>query len=235
MEAKNSERFLSAFNTIHEYFKVQLEVRDKHLGFVDGLSRLRNKNYILNRYYDDLLVFNDLRNVIVHKKYKVEFVIAEPHEEIVRKIEDITKDLVQPETVYPKFSSNVRAFDTGDMLPEVLKDVKENGFSQFPVYENGHFKGLLTENGITNWLSRSLSEDIFALSYTRIKDVIEFEEKENNYLLIPRNLSVFEAKGKFLDHLNNGNVRLDALLITENGKPHESLLGIITAWDIIDI
>ena len=235
MEAKNSERFLSAFNSIHDYIKIQLDKRDQFIKFVDGVNLLRKKNYVLNRHYDDLIIFNKLRNVIVHERYHVEFVIAEPHEEIVDKIESIMKDLVQPETVFPKYSQNVRGFSTRDLLVEVLKVVKERGFSQFPVYHKGNFVGLLTENGITNWLSRSLLRDTCFLSETKIADVLGFEEKESNYLFISRNLSVFEAKSKFLDHLNNGNARLDALLITENGKPNESLLGIITAWDIIDI
>jgi predicted transcriptional regulator len=235
VETKNSERFLSAFNSIHDYIKIQLEKRDQYVKFVDGVNILRKRNYILNRYYDDLILFNKLRNVIVHEKYQVEFVIAEPHEEIVHKIENIMKDLVQPETVFPRFNKTVRGFNSGDFLIEVLKAVKEKGFSQFPVYNKGKFKGLLTENGITNWLSRSLLKDTCFLSETKIEDVLGFEEKENNFLFISRNLSVFEAKAKFLDHLNHGTGRIDALLITENGKPHESLLGIITAWDIIDI
>lgn len=234
METANSDRFLSSFNQIHDYIRRTLGV-ERHIGFTDGLNKLRAKNFILARYYDDLIVYNDLRNVIVHKKNKVNFVIAEPHDETVHKIEQIRDDLTNPEKVYPKFKTDVHSFYTAHSLSDVLKEVKTKGFSQFPVYEHGKFKGLITENGITIWLSNSLGEDFFIPSETKIKDIIGYEEKADNYLFVSRNISIFKAKELYLNHINRGSVKLDALLITEHGKPDETLLGIITPWDVIDI
>lgn len=202
---------------------------------MEGLNQLRNKNYILNRYFDDLQVFNSLRNVMVHQKKNVEYVIAEPHTEVVQNIEKIAHDLIQPVKIIPKYRSDVKCFDIEDSLATVLIEVKSRGYSQFPIYENTQFTGLLTENGIANWLSRSINEDLVSISETKVKDVIEFEEMTNHYDFVSRNTSVFEAKEKFLNHLEKGAVKLDALLITEHGKKSESLLGIITPWDILEI
>ncbi|MBY6035067.1 hypothetical protein KUV80_00275 [Fictibacillus nanhaiensis] len=58
--------------------------------------------------------------------------------------------------------------------------------------------------------------------------------EEGNYQFIGRNESIYIAEEKFKESFKKG-IRLDALLITHNGKPTENLLGIITTWDVIDI
>lgn len=116
-----------------------------------------------------------------------------------------------------------------------MKEVKTRGFSQFPVYKSGAFFGLLTENGITNWLSNNLNDDIFILSETKVEDVIHYEEQENTFLFVSRNISIYEAKKYFIDPLRHGSVKLHALLFTEHGNPNEKLLGIITPWDVMDL
>jgi predicted transcriptional regulator len=234
MDTMNSERFLSAFNQIHDFFKKELGGQ-RYIGFMEGLNNLRTKNYILAKYFDELSVYNDLRNVIVHKKNKVDFVIAEPHAETVQKIENILAYLINPEKVYPKFKSDVKKFNITNSLFDVLVEVKNRGFSQFPIYKENRFIGLLTENGITNWLAKNVLEDLFSLTETTIGDIIGFEEKDNNFDFISRNVSIYQAKEMFLNHLEKGSVKLDAILITENGKTEETLLGIITPWDVIDL
>lgn len=233
MDTKNSERFLSAFNQIHDLFRKELGGHD-YISFLDGLKNLKKKNYVLDRFYDELKVYNTLRNAIVHEKNKVNFVIAEPHIETVLQIEKILTELTNPEKVYPKFKSVVKKFNQDDSLFDVLTAVNSRGFSQFPIYHDDQFIGLLTENGITNWLAKNVADDIFIITETKIKDILGFEEQDNNFDFVSRSISIYQAKGMFLNHLKNGSIKLDALLITENGKYTESLLGIITPWDIID-
>ncbi len=46
MANNNTERFLNAFNNIHDYIKRECG-SNGHLGFTEGLNKLRNKNFIL--------------------------------------------------------------------------------------------------------------------------------------------------------------------------------------------
>lgn len=66
---------------------------------------------------------------------------------------------------------------------------------------------------------------------TKLKEVIDKEEIKNNYVFINRHKSIYDAKDIFENH----QTRLAAILITENGLPSEKLLGIITAYDILEI
>jgi CBS domain-containing protein len=54
------------------------------------------------------------------------------------------------------------------------------------------------------------------------------EEHRKNCEFIPRNSSMIETESHF-----ERNPLLEALLVTENGKTNEKLLGIITRWDIL--
>lgn len=45
---------------------------------------------------------------------------------------------------------------------------------------------------------------------------------------------IYDAKEIFKDNLEEG-IKIDALLVTENGKEEEGLLGIVTRWDFLRI
>jgi hypothetical protein len=59
MANNNSDRFLSAFNNIHDFLKKE-SGKNRPIGFIEGLHQLKHKHFILARNYDDLQVYNDL-------------------------------------------------------------------------------------------------------------------------------------------------------------------------------
>ena len=60
------------------------------------------------KYEEDLLQMAQLRNAIVHEKIGENFVIAEPNQWVVTRIQQIEQALLQPETVLPKFGKSDR-------------------------------------------------------------------------------------------------------------------------------
>lgn len=60
---------------------------------------------------------------------------------------------------------------------------------------------------------------------------ISLEEQQQNYAFISRKSSVYDAKEGF----ENQGQQIDAMLITENGKKSEKLMGIITSWDVLNL
>jgi predicted transcriptional regulator len=45
--------------------------------------------------------------------------------------------------------------------------IKKHDYSQFPIYDEDEFVGLLTENGITRWLAKHV---------TQVLSLVDFEE-----------------------------------------------------------
>jgi len=111
----------------------------------------------------------------------------------------------------------------------------EQSFSQIPICDNKDaFVGLLTTNTVTRWLGASVKDDIFSLTETPITDVFNFTEDKDNFIFLSRDSTLFKALERFQTHEKNGK-KLEAILITQNGRRSETLLGIITIWDLPEI
>jgi hypothetical protein len=61
------------------------------------------------------------------------------------------------------------------------------------------------------------------LADTKVEACLREEEGRKNWFFIPKEKTIEEARGLFSDLS-----QLEALFITETGKPNEELLGIVT-------
>jgi CBS domain-containing protein len=181
--------------------------------------------------------FSDLRNIIIHEQFKPNYIIAEPHTEIVEAIEKIAETFEAPPKLIPRYKRDVKTFKSTDSLAQVLNLIKEENLSQFPIYDdNSCFLGLLTERCIAHWLALNASEDLISLEETTVGDVLSYDETEGrNVTFLKRRDTVYDAYNKFIG--DNGEVSqyLEAILITEHGRNNEALQGIITRWEVIGL
>lgn len=231
---KNSDRFLSAFNAIEDLLK-KITRTNHHARFFQLIDYAKRNNAVVKKYQDDLKEFAELRNAIVHERHFPNYVIAEPHDPVVEKIEFILNEISEPKTVIPTFAKDVVVYDVHQTLADVLKAINRFSFTHFPIYDQGKFLGLLSQNGIAHWLGKNVDVNIASFSEILLGNVLAFEENGGNFQFIPKNMNVYEAKELFRHGGKNHPPKLNALLITEHGKPEEKMLGIITAWDIIKI
>ena len=175
-------------------------------------------------------MIGNLRNVLVHEKSEPYKYLAIPTKIIVEKLEAILDKFIHPKRSIPTFQKKVDTLLLSNSLADALKMISDKDFSQFPVCERDHFKGVLTENGITRWLSHHVSNELSLVDMVDIpvKSVLEMEEKRRNFIFVARTMSVYELKEQFADH-----ELLEVVLITENGKRDEKLMGIVSRWDIL--
>lgn len=124
-------------------------------------------------------------------------------------------------------SKQIIKFDITDEITKPLRCIRDKGISQFPIYRDGELVGLLTDNGISNWLANSIDADIISIQETRINDVINNDENRNHFRFVSKHQNFTEIHRMFKEILN-----LKVLLVTESGSQNQSLLGIITSWDI---
>jgi hypothetical protein len=90
---------------------------------------------------------------------------------------------------------------------------------------------VLNGNHISFWLANQSS---VSPSQTKISEVLKTAEYKRNFEIIPRSMSVYEAAELYRNsyQAEPKNRYFDALIITENGKPHEKMTGIIVLKDI---
>ncbi|WP_348920016.1 hypothetical protein [Enterococcus rotai] len=224
---ERAEEFLSSYNRIEKWFREQLN-NPTNMGFSEMVRRLsRKKDSHIPLFQDDLLQMAQLRNAIVHEQISTDFVIAEPNEWAVNRMQEIEQALISPEKVLPKFAKKVTGFDINISIKDILAIVARKQYSQFPIYDAGIFKGLITVRGLGIWLAVESSKGDIQLEGRKAAELLVSNYKGSNYQFVGKDTTVFQVEELFVTQ-----VRLEAILITKDGNPNGSLLGIIRPRDL---
>lgn len=227
---KNSTVFLDRFHSIESILRQQLG-REERILFSQLVNQVAKKNALIRQKAERLKSFGDLRNAIQHGSGLNGEAIAEPHDKIVDEIIDIEEKLRSPKRMN-HFFCDVYSLNETDSMSKMLQFVYQFQYSQFPVFNSkGEFISLVTESGITNWLASKVKDDIISFEETKVSDLLSVDELAETYRFISKRNTIYEAKDYFLQAANEGR-KLEALLITESGKSNQSLLGIVTHWDL---
>jgi len=230
----NSDRFLEAFNSIERHLrkisKSKITKTRRHPSFYALVDAASASNPAVRRSKVDLKEFADLRNAIVHERTDGH-VIAEPNDQAVKEIEHIASLLLKPPRVIPRFQTEVFTLSVSDPVAMAVRCVFDRSFSQIPIYDAREFVGLLTTNTVARWLGACVKDDVFSLAETPITLVLDYTEDQDNHTFLSRSATLFEVLERFQYYETRGK-RLEAILITHNGRRAEFVLGIITTWDL---
>ncbi len=80
------------------------------------IDQAKKKDVLVRKYEDDLRSYADLRNAIVHHRTSMEFVIAEPHIDVVERIEHIDFTIAKPTLVGQMFRKKSACFSGKRLL-----------------------------------------------------------------------------------------------------------------------
>lgn len=226
----NSETFLNTFSNLEHWLRRQAVTADRFASFYSLIDTVSASNTAVRRYRDELKEFADLRNAIIHERTDGR-VIAEPNERAVADFERISLALMKPAMVIPLFQRSVITREVADPICVAVCDMRNGTFSQLPILSNGKFIALLTSETIVRWLAYEVSNDLVSLLETKIEAVLPHTEDQENVCFVSRRATLHDA----LAHFENFTLRgkdLDAILITEGGRADQSILGILTVYDL---
>ena len=192
---------------------------------------LRDARFVVGSSDFELLnTAAQLQNFLIHDPKRPYDYVAVPTSAIVDRMKQIAERLLHPERVIPRFQKPVETVAPDETLPRVLGPIARSDFSQFPVYSEKTFKGLLTENGITRWFAHQvMKESMIETKEVLVRHVVREEEKRPDCDFVARNESVDSIRARFAE-----NKLLEAVLITQTGATGEKLLGIVTRWDRLE-
>lgn len=228
----NAQKFLDFYNELDQIFSKALS-RLEYVTFSSKIRELSQKNSILRRYKDDLYQLgNNLRNAITHQS-KGGIPIAEPYEETVNLIQKILDEFKNPKRVIPSFQFEVFSVTPDTLLIEFLQEMKTQNFSQAPILDmNGKVIEVISTNTISRWLYAEYENQLIDLTSAKISDLIPHIEAPNNYGLISRNTTVYEASETFMKKSKKKKSQVDCLIITHSGKATEKLMAVVCIEDI---
>ncbi|WP_339063537.1 hypothetical protein [Tepidibacillus marianensis] len=90
------------------------------------------------------------------------------------------------------------AFQANDTLINIFRAINTFAYSKFPIYEKDAFLGLLTKDGITNWIAKHIDKEPLTFSNVPLKNVLSHEKKkDDNYRFISQDMTVYDIKEIF--------------------------------------
>lgn len=228
----NSQRFISAYNSI-DYSLRTIYGFKRSISFADLIRKAVPLNSVVRKYEDELIDYGRLRNSIVHGT-NPNYVIAEPHDEVVEEFEKIAKLISTPPTAFDKVCKKEVLICSGDLnLKEVLSIMYNSGYHNLPVYSQGVLQGVVISSKILTQIGLSIcnKQDIDDyLTKTKVCEVMAKPDETNLFRVADKNMTIEKALNLF--YLNR---KLSLIIITEKGSLNEKPIGIITAADILDM
>jgi CBS domain-containing protein len=230
--ANAGARFMHAFNEIEDHVRATLGAQE-HEAFANLAPKYADKKRLPRQQRDALSAFTSLRNAISHGRYYNGRPIAEPVEDVVLQIERLRDQIKSPPRALAGHPVTAAcATSSVDRISAVLAIVREHGYSQLPVYDDGHYVGLLTTNAIACWLASEFEDRGLGLAEDKtVADVLPFVEPHEVALHVPRDITAAEA----IDRLSHGGPEgrpATALIVTHGGKRSEKPLAVLVSEDL---
>lgn len=228
-EKTKAERFIDAFNNIDYSLRARYNL-NRSMGFSDLIRKCVSLNYVVRKYEDDLIDYSRLRNAIVHQGNK-DFIIAEPHENIVAQIEKIEHLINVPPKVIDICRRDVLSASAGTSMEDIIKLISSSKYSNIPIYKDKSLIGIANGQKILDAFGQYLISGGKAqtfLKHMQIEDLLSKLENSNYYEVCQVELTIEEALNKF-----HQNPKLLVILLTKTGATSENPLGIVTGADSI--
>ena len=222
----NAERFINAFSIIEKTLN-GITKRPRYIPFRMNARISARYNAIVNNYLDDICLFAELRNCIVHNRDGNMEIVAEPSDSITEKIEHIAELLQKDHNVLSFATSPVITCDFNEPLRDAVTRMADKDIHKLPVYSEGKFIGMFTLQQV---LRRILinPEDM-----GKVSDVLDNSNKDR-VVFVERSAKL-EHIVKLFDDFIAMDMREPAIIVTETGEIHEEPLGIITLHDLAKI
>ncbi|HHX02100.1 MAG TPA: CBS domain-containing protein [Firmicutes bacterium] len=225
---ENSRRFLNAFIGIEQALEKVVKIK-RHVPFYQLVDLAAKIDPFVREIALELKEYGDLRNAIVHERIDDQ-PIAEPHRDVVERLEQIRDLMHTPPTVAESFLGPVVTCNLDDSLSTAITKMNVNSFSKLPVYKGRQFVGLLTAEAVTYWLADHMAAGL-DLTQVKVEAVLRYLHNTDNYRFVPPTCSLVTVLKIFEDFSHRGK-RMQAVLISEGGSEAGTLLGIITVFDL---
>lgn len=228
-----AERFIVAYNEI-DYSLRTIYGFKRSISFSDMVRKAVTLNSVVRKYEESLIDYGRLRNSIVHKS-NPNYIIAEPHDDVVEELEKIAELISTPPTALDKIATkDVLCLAGSSSVREVLEKIYETGFFNIPIYDDNKLIGVANGHDLVTELGRQLGSGVNINDYvnnTKIRDAVVNVAVEGKYYKVAdRELTIEKALNLFyIDR------KLNVIIITPNGGYNERPIGIITTADILDM
>ena len=235
MENADSEKFIALYNQLDAYMRSQLGL-DRHVDHSTLLREMSQKNRVFLDYLQDLRMFADIRNILVHNPYKKDAdPLLYPHSYITKKYAEIIELVLHPpkalSIAIPVSVIFTATLDTS--IQELMNTMIRKNYTHVPIIKDDTMIGIFSENTFLSYLVANQESIILKdATVADFKEFIKIEKHVNEYFeFVSRSTLLSDVDKIFRQGMKNKK-RIAVVYITENGKSTEKILGMITPWDL---
>lgn len=178
------------------------------------------------KYYERFEDYRHLRNYLSHEQYEGGYPFAVSS----RVVADLAAILGHMDCLaYERAAKQVVSLSPQSTLQQASLVIAQTSHTHFPILnEQGRVVGILTAGALLSLLNEGADP---SLSLDGFLGRFSLRGQKTRYLFAGRDTPLYEAERSF--RIVVDGKRLSLLLLTEHGRAQESLLGILTIYDIL--
>ncbi len=234
--SNKTEIFLDLYRQLEYVGRVTYFSDREDADSINIVGKLMNIPY-LAEYKEEINFCRVVRNFLTHnpKVGNGDFAVT-PSDSMIKMLREVLERVSNPELAlkYSIPKDKIVIAHLSDPLMPTLEKMHKMGYTNVPIYEHKNLVGILNEKIIYTYICavRSVTIDQ-RTKISAFKEYLSLNNSENrHFAFVPHNTPIHDVSQLFEDNYKK-NKLLSVVFITENGKPSETILGMITPWDLI--
>lgn len=185
----------------------------------------------------DLDLIREIRNILSHNADSKGEAVVQPSQSMLRRLDEIIAHVkrVRAAKDYGTPAERIMSAHLNDNVLCVMRNMQKNGYSHVPVIHKGAFAGVFSVKCLFDYLAKngleSLKDD------ARIADFAEALRMDSHagerYLFVAENASIITVRSAF-ESVREKNRRLSMVFVTKSGSPDETIIRMISPWDVLN-
>ncbi|MBQ3106622.1 MAG: CBS domain-containing protein [Eggerthellaceae bacterium] len=227
-----ADEFLDLYRQLESHIKESFPQAGSSA--VSWLSRRKEFRHLST----ELDYCREVRNLLSHRE-KIDGAYAvEPSESMLGTLRATIERIANPAKAHgimvPRDKVVAKSMD--DLVRPAMAVMLKEKFSRVPLLDDGRVVGVFSETAL---LACLVDQQIIGIDdSTRFAQLEKYlplkAHASESFRFVPRNMYVSELADLF-EEADRAQDRIGMVFVTQNGKPSERLLGIITAWDIASL
>lgn len=238
---EESDKLLQLFKEFEEVVKqkcIKLGIKTDEMDIKSLIEELCKKDKYFKSKEKEINIIRIIRNINSHNwggGYKY---VVYPSPEINNRLEKIINEIKKPPMIYDSSicikRKNIYCKNLDDCIYETIKVMSEKMYTHIPILENEKLIGIFSENTLLDVVKDE--SGIVIDEKTKFSDIKDYLKIENHsmeeFIFVSRKKDIYDIEEIFKNYFSK-NKRIGCVFVTDNGKSTETILGMLTAWDVL--
>jgi CBS domain-containing protein len=229
---KRLELFLDLYKQIEDVLEEKYRNSRRH--YTSAVYEFI-KDYESAPVRDKLDICRHIRNLMAHSANMDGEPVVVPSQPVVDALQEVLDFVSRPPLALEYATKGERVLKVGlnQKVLRVMELMEKNGYSHVPVMKDGRFYGVFSVGAVFRYVLRRRGKGLDPEATIKdLKGYLAVEEHTENYEFVPADASYIAVRQRF-ELPRAKNKRVAVIFITQDGKPDQPLLGMLTPWDVL--